>query len=195
VTPELEAKLSALLDGELAPEEAAALRAEIARRPELEARLTELAAVDEGLRALPGRPLPAGLRERLAERIRAEGRSDPPATRPMGGARRAPPRTGRRWLGAAALATAAAALALVLLPRLRGDETQLARTQPEPVAPKPAPAPVARPEPDALAEALLDPEAEGVAGDEEGDVAADLPVIAVLDVLAELDELEGSGHG
>ena len=119
MTPELEAKLSALLDGELAPEEAAALREEIARRPELAARLAELAAVDEELRALPGRPLPAELRARLAQRIRAEA-SASPRRAPRGGAT---PGSRRRWLAAAALAAAAAALALVVLPQLRRQET------------------------------------------------------------------------
>jgi anti-sigma factor RsiW len=144
VTSELEAKLSALLDGELAPDEAAALREEIARRPELEARLAELAAVDSALRALPGRPLPADLRARLERRLRLEAEALPrrsPAVRRAG--RR------RRWLAAAALAGAAAALALLV--QLRSEEAQV--------------------------------EAE------------DLPVIAVLDVLTELDELEGAGNG
>jgi anti-sigma factor RsiW len=190
VTPELEAKLSALLDGELPPEEAAALREEIARRPELEAKLAELSAVDEGLRALPVRPVPAELQARLEERIRAERRAQPRS--PEAG-RRAPPRAPRsgatpgwrrRW-PAAALA-AAAVLALVLLVQLRRGEVQVAQTGPAPTLPV-EPAPGLQP----LPEDRLDP------GREAADVALaeDLPVIEVLDVLAELDELEGAGSG
>lgn len=145
MNPELEAKLSALLDGELAPAEVAALRDEIARSPELAERLAELAAVDDALRALPARPVPPALRARIAERIGAGG-----SVQARRATRRAPA-CARRWLAAAALAAAAAALALVWLPRLHGEETQVA--------------------------------------------AEDLPVIEVLDVLAELDELEGAGSG
>jgi anti-sigma factor RsiW len=141
MSPEVEAKLSALLDGELPPGEAEALRAEIARRPELAARLAELGAVDALLRALPARPVPAGLRPQLGERIRA--------SREASAAPRGAPRRRRRWLAAAALAAAAAALVLVALPRLREEASV--------------------------------------------DVAEDLPVIEVLDVLAELDELEPVG--
>jgi anti-sigma factor RsiW len=205
MNPELDAKLSALLDGELPPIEAAALRAEIARSPELTARLAELAAVDEDLRALPERALPAELRSRVERAIAAEPR--PP--------RRAPPRSAvapgsrRRWLAAAAVAAAAAALALVALPRLRRDETPVARTelapQPErvppveiveapPVPPEPpAPAPAPEAEPEALPRDLLDPEDEPAAAGVAS--ADDLPVIEVLDVLAELDELEEVGSG
>ena len=183
MTPELEAKLSALLDGELPPKEAAALREEIARRPELAARLAELTAVDDALRALPGRPVPADLRVRVEQRIRAEGRAAARSVEPV--RRTPPPRAarsaatpGRRWLAAAALAAAAAVLALVMLPQLRREETQVARTEPEPAP---------------LSENLLDPDEESAAADVA--LADDLPVIEVLDVLAELDELEGAGSG
>jgi anti-sigma factor RsiW len=167
MSPELEAKLSLLLDGELAPEEAAALRAELLLRPELAARLAELEAVDLCLRELPARAVPAELRAGLAERIRRE--AGPLAGRAP---RRIAPRAPRRWLAAAALVSAAAALALVVLPRLQREESPLAQTRSTP-APRSAPAPTDEPDV-ALAE--------------------DLPVIEVLDVLAELDELEvGSG--
>jgi anti-sigma factor RsiW len=136
MNPELDEKLSALLDGELAPEEAAALRAELARSPELAARFAALAAVDEGLRGLPARGVPTGLRTRVAETLRA------------------PQRRVRRWLAGAALAAAAAALALLVLPRPQPHETPVASSE-----------------------------------------AEDLPVIEVLDVLAELDELEPAGSG
>lgn len=150
MNPELDERLSALLDGELSPAEVAALRAEIARSPELAARLEALAAVDVGLRALPGRGVPPGLRARVAEELRT------PATHARGpsAARRAPFRRARRWLAAAALAAAAAALALLVLPRTHPHETPVASSE-----------------------------------------AEDLPVIEVLDVLAELDELEPVGSG
>jgi anti-sigma factor RsiW len=139
VTRERDANLSALLDGDLAPEEAAALRAEIARSPELAERLAALAAVDASLRALPRPPVPARLLERVRTQVAA-------------------PRPVRRWLAGVGLAAAAAALALLALPR--GERP-------------PAP-PAAR---DLRAE------------------AEDLPVIEVLDLLAELDELESRGSG
>jgi anti-sigma factor RsiW len=236
MSPELDAKLSALLDDELPAEEAAALRAEIARRPELAARLAELAAVDAELRALPERPLPADLRARLGARIHAERTTS---------ARSAPPPRRRRWIPAAALA-AAAALALVVLPRLRTEPgTEIAHREPEPTpeavartAPEATPEVVARTTPEATPEVVArstpeatpevvarstpepapevvvrstppavvaegQPEAdlERLAQDllEPGATTAgelyedDLPVIAVLDVLAELDELEGAG--
>jgi anti-sigma factor RsiW len=177
MNPELEAKLSALLDGELAPEEAAALREEIVRQPELAARLAELAAVDDALRALPGRRVPGDLRARLEQGIEAETMALPPAA----SARRAPPRRAprsgaasgwrRRWLAAVALAAAAAALALLALPRMQREETQIVKVEPAPT-----------------------PEEETLAAEELAE-AADLPVIEVLDVLAELDELEGAGSG
>jgi anti-sigma factor RsiW len=164
MNPELDEKLSALLDGALAPADAEALRAELGRSPELAERLAALRAVDEELRALPSRPVPAALRARVTAQVRA---------RPSAG--RAP-RSGaigaRRWLAAAALAAAAATLALLVLPRVPREETQVVGTEP---APSPAPAPP--PAPEELAE------------------AEDLPVIRVLDVLAELDELEEVGSG
>ena len=158
MTPELDEKLSALLDDELSAEEAEALRDEIARRPELAGRLAELAAVDAGLRALPGRPVPLDLRARVGARVHAER---------MASSRRAPPSRRLRWLPAAAAIAAAAALVFVVLTRLGpGSESDL----------------------DLLAEELLPSSAAP-----NGDLEEDLPVIAVLDVLAELEELEGAG--
>jgi anti-sigma factor RsiW len=182
MNPELEEKLSALLDGELSPAETEALRAELARSPELTARLAALAAVDDGLRVLPSPRVPGDLRARVERRIHEDV-----------AVRRRAPRSGatpglhRRWLAAAAFAAAAAALlALVVLPQLRREETRVARTEPEPTLPpqlaEQPPAPV--PE-----RALEEPAAEDVA------LADDLPVIEVLDVLAELDELEEVGSG
>jgi anti-sigma factor RsiW len=192
MNPELDEKLSALLDGELSPQEEAALRAEIARSPELAARLAAFAGLDERLRALPSRPVPADLHARVAERTRGA----PARGAPRSGA----PPARRRWLAAAALAAAAAALALLVLPRAPREATQVARVEPPPVplapplavepevpalpepAPTPAPTPTPAPAPQRLA---LDEDSE----------AEDLPVIAVLDVLAELDELEEVGSG
>jgi sigma-E factor negative regulatory protein RseA len=194
MSPELEAKLSLLIDGELGPEEEAALRGELARSPELVRRLAELEAVDAALGALPARPVPPQLRAGLAERIRAEAvlRVERPPRR------RAP----RRWLAAAALASAAAALALVVLPKLRREEAPLAQAERAPVPPAPA-AEVARPAPPVeLAERppppAPAPRTEPVpAATDEPDIALadDLPVIEVLDVLAELGELEEVGSG
>ncbi len=196
MNPELEAQLSALLDGELSPEEAAALRTEIARSPELAERFAALAEVDHELRALPARAVPSALRARVARRVASE---------------RMPPRRARRWLGAAALAAAAAVLALLALPRMRSDQTQVAGTEPlpspqaplatlppvapvAPPTPEPAPAPAPRVQ---IAEQAPPPaleDAEPVALEELAE-AEDLPVIEVLDVLAELDELEQVGSG
>jgi outer membrane biosynthesis protein TonB len=206
---DLDEKLSALLDGELPPEEAAALRAEIARSPELAARLAALAAVDEGLRGLPGRAVPADLRARLAARLAAEAGS---ARMPVG-ARRAPGRAGRRWLAGAALAAAAAALALLAWPRGPREAARVAQSEPAPVVPPPslepalqAPAPPAPPSPKpapapkpvAVAQQPPAPPPPSPAPEPlsfEPDEEEDLPVIAVLDVLAELDELEEVGSG
>ena len=169
---DLDEKLSALLDAELPPAEAAALRAELERSPELAARLEAFASVDAELRALPSRGVPPGLRARLARELRSA-----PA-----GARRAPaaaPRRGaRRWLAAGAIAATAAAVALLALPRAQHSPATLART-----ATVPAPA-VETVEPQALAPTH-----------EEVGEPQDLPVIQVLDVLTQLDELESGGSG
>ena len=75
MTMERDERLSALLDGALAPAEEAALRAELARDPALAAQYEELARVDAALRALPARPVPADLRARLQTKIAAEARA------------------------------------------------------------------------------------------------------------------------
>jgi anti-sigma factor RsiW len=190
MNPELDERLSALLDGELSPAEAAALRQEVSRSPELAERLAALAAVDEGVRGLPSRPVPTDLRARLAARLETAIARTPDA------ARHTPRRPMRRWLAAAALAAAAAALALLALPRAQREETRVARSAPTPVVPPPiepappveppAPAPVeiVEQQPPGPAPLAVDPSEE-----------EDLPVIAVLDVLAELDELEEAGNG
>ena len=216
MNPEVDGKLSALLDGELAAGEAEALRAEIARSPELAARLAALAAVDDGLRALPGPGVPADLRARVERQLRAERSAHPrePAT-----ARRAPPRAAprsgaipdirrstavrgrRRWVVAVVAVAAAAALVLLVLPRLGREEAQVAQREPE-ALPLVEPAPPAQepPEPPRAALAEQPPEpapapAPTAPAAEEVALARDLPVIEVLDVLAELDELEEVGSG
>jgi hypothetical protein len=99
-------ELSAFLDGELDAAREAAVRAALAEDPALRARLEALGAVDEGLRALPGRPVPEDLHDRLRARIRAD--ASPPARA------RGPRRRRLRWAPAVA-AAAAAAVALLLL--------------------------------------------------------------------------------
>jgi anti-sigma factor RsiW len=198
MNPELDERLSALLDGELPPAEAAALRAEIARSPELAARLAALAAVDDGVRALPSRPVPVDLRARLAARLEAASARTPDA------ARHTPRRAVRRWLAAAALAAAAAALALLALPRAQREEARIAETPPVPAPPEavapsipvapPAPAPAPAPAPRIEIAQEPPPAPEPLAAEELAE-AEDLPVIQVLDVLAELDELEEVGSG
>jgi hypothetical protein len=70
----LDAELSAYLDGELPPERAAAVRAYLEHSPDARRLLAELSAVSDGLRALPQRRAPAGLVEtvstELGERLR-----------------------------------------------------------------------------------------------------------------------------
>lgn len=100
----LDVDLSAWIDGELAPEREAELRARLAAEPELAARRAALEQVDTAVRSLPMPEPTAGLREGLRERIRAEG-----AHVPDFGRRRA------LWLGAA-FAAAAALLLFLLTP-------------------------------------------------------------------------------
>ena len=216
MNPEIDEKLSALLDGELSPAEAEALRAEVARSPELAARLAALAAVDDGLRALPGPRVPAELRARVERQLRVERSAHP---REPAAARRAPPRAAprggaipdilrstavrgrRRWVVAAVAVAAAAALVLLALPPLGREEAPVAKRERE-ALPLVEPAPPAQEPPEAPRAALAEqpPEpapapAPTAPAAEEVTLARDLPVIEVLDVLAELDELEEVGSG
>jgi anti-sigma factor RsiW len=128
-----EADLSALLDGELAPERAAELRAHIGACPGCRARLAELARVDTALSAAVLPAVPGSLRARLDARLASAGRGDTPVRR----SRRADaPRRAWRGRAAGALAAAAAGIALYLAVATR-----------EPARPETAPAPpqVARP--------------------------------------------------
>jgi negative regulator of sigma E activity len=185
MNPELDEKLSALLDGELSPAEAAALREEVSRSPELTARLAALASVDDGLRELPSPGVPADLRARLSARLEA------PGARTLAASRARP----RRWLAAAALAAAAAALVLFGLPRAQREETRVAQTEPAPVVPPPPVAPAPPPPVPVPVEIVEQPPPAPAPLAVEPSEEEDLPVIAVLDVLAELDELEEVGSG
>ena len=76
-SPEVDAELSALLDGELEAEAAQALRAQMIEEPALAERLADLAAADGTLRQWGEEQLPAperliALKEKLQARIEAE---------------------------------------------------------------------------------------------------------------------------
>jgi negative regulator of sigma E activity len=114
MTSERDAKLSALLDGALAPGEESALRAELARDPALAARLAQLARVDAALRALPVRQVPADLRARLHAKLAAEASAGPALSAVRAGAPARPTRR-RAWLAGLSAAAAAAAAALVVV--------------------------------------------------------------------------------
>jgi hypothetical protein len=103
------------------------------------------------------------------------------------------------------VAAAAAVFAFVVLPRLRSGEAPpapeiVARVEPEPapeivarVEPEPAPEIVARVEPEPARELLVEELLATTALPAVEVEHNDRPVIAVLDVLTELDELEGAG--
>lgn len=165
----LDEDLSALLDGELAPEREAELRARIAEAPALAARLTELERVDAGLRALPTTEASPALRDGLRAKLEAEGRGAADDV-PSLDARR---RVARGWIGAAL--AAAAALVLYLAVPGRG----------------PVEVPDSRPAADALAEAT--DEEIGIALDYE--TLADLDVIEDLELLELMVELEEEEAG
>ncbi len=173
MNPELEAQLSALLDGELSSEAEASLREELARSPQLAARLAELEATDAALRALPVRPVPTSAKAQLRARIASDSQASPP------------PRRRRRFLAVAAAAAAAAALAWLALPGPAPEGPPVA-VQPTPES---VPAPPVPELPD-----LLDP------ADPELELAAelelepeDVAVVEVLDWLAALDALGADG--
>lgn len=195
-----EEDLSALLDGELEAARASEVRAHAAACAACTRRLAALRAVDAALGDVASAPLHgepprlAALRARLADRSSAAGT----------GARRAPPRRRTRWLlPAVAGATAAAASALFTL--LRPDPAPIASdrgvaivaqaSEPTPAAP-PA---FAREQLGARdfaghgASAPDDEQAPAAAPDLAAIDAADLEVVALLDVLdPEPRELRGS---
>jgi anti-sigma factor RsiW len=171
---------SALLDGELAPEREALMRAHAESCAACAAKLASLARVDVLLAGLPvpetSAALLTGLRARIAAQPAPDARSAPPRRR----ARRA-------YAGWTAATAAAAALALYL-----------ALPGPAPVAPpvevagepEPAPPPAREngdPEFDALP-------AEEIAVGLELDTAQDLEVIANLELLEAYVALE-EGRG
>lgn len=179
MNPELEEKLSALLDGELSSTEAEGLRSELERSPELRQRMAELEAVNQVVRALPGPQASPELRASLQARIQADV-SPAPSVSPSRPPRR--PRRSFAWLATAATAAAIVALVLLRDPALIADD--------EPGAPLAASNPDDS-ELEAIVVALLgsDPEDAGLpnAADE------DLEVIEVLDLLAALDLEASSG--
>ena len=219
VNPELEERLSALLDGALSAQEEAGLRAELERSPALRERLAALAAVDEALRALPDPEAGSALKERVRARIADE--SAPPV--PRRERRTAPFRTRRRYLIAAAIAAGLSVLILVGNPEDTSDApdlpgARLAAADPEgpddsasvPVVPQRTGEDVAAEEPAAdgwMPDDFLVPTeiaeadagsgavAEGDLEIAEGDLEiaeGDLHVVGVLELLAALDELEGA---
>ncbi len=167
MNPDLEEKLSALIDGELAPIEEVELRAELERSPELRQRLSELEAVGQALRALPAQEASPELHGRLRQRLEAE----PDAASARHPLVSAPPPRRRRALQWAAAGAAAAAISAFVL--LNG------------------PTPTAEDDPEfeelfaALLEEELDEAVPAAATDE------DLEVIELLDLLAAL-ELEAT---
>ncbi len=162
MTSQQEERLSAHLDGALSLEEEAALSAELAASPQLRARLAELAAVDEAVRAMGGPVAGEDLKQRLRARL-TEG--DGPAV-PRSPAGRGP---ARRRFGRLAASAALAASALLVVWLAVGPES------PESDGSELVQIP--------LTETI--PEDFLVASDE-----ADREVIEVLDLLAVLDELE-----
>lgn len=184
MNPDLEARLSALIDGELEPGEEAALRAEAARDPGLAERLRELERVGEALRALPGPAVPADARARLRARIheeeaetRATSAEPSPVRTRATGTSRAPARPGRRgWIAAGAALAVAAAILLLLLrpaPRPEDDRVPLAGNDGPPEAPAPTPSPVEPPEPALAADDLEFPDLLDPLPGPEGLAAAD----------------------
>lgn len=186
---------SALLDGELSERREAELRAHLADCGGCARRLERLRAVDRVLAGLPAPAVPPALARRLSERLEA---------------RRPPARRAARWLGgwAGAALAAAAALTLALWLSLRGERSsapELARSAPpaeqRAPAPRPAPTPAASqladrpaPEPQPVAVEGLEPlPEEDLALLLMLDEVEDLDVLANLELLETLVELEPSG--
>lgn len=168
--------LSALLDGELAPERDAELRAHLAGCARCRAQLASLARVDVLLAGIPVRETSADLQARLRARIAAEDEAGALAGRGRGRRTGGPLQASRRVRAlAAACAAAAAALALYFFaprtptPLPQGPETPVAQV----------PAPARDPDFDALP-------AEEIAVGLELDTAQDLDVIANLDLVEAL---------
>ncbi len=195
-----EADLSALVDGELAPEREAEVRAHLGGCAACSERLGALCDVDLVLASIAVPLVPADLHARLAERIARdaatpEGRD---ASRPASGRPQAPrppavvtPRRPRRWLSRPALGAAlagAAALALYLVVTSVDSSLPLETPAPELRVAESAPHRAA-----ATAEiAEVAPEADVLAGASEEELAVilELETIENLDLIANLDFLE-----
>lgn len=186
--------LSAFLDEELAPERSAGLRAHLDACADCRARIARLREVDALLVAGAERvSVPADLRARLAARIAADEAAPPRAAEPRAPARRVP-RLARRAAGLAAAAAAALALYLARptsepAPPPLSELPRLAERAPTP----PEVAPILAPEAAAptLAESVLGGSDEDLALLLELETVEDLDVIANLDLLERLVELEG----
>ncbi len=174
--PEFEADLSALLDGELAPERAAAVRLHASGcapcRDQL-ARFERLAGV---LASAPSPSVAASLFARLEARIAMASASD------TGVREAAPaPAPGRAWLRRAATAVAAAAAGVALY-------LAIASREPAPRADEPFPRQIARrPEPAASVPAPGDLAA---LPDEDLGIALELETVEDFEVIANLELLE-----
>jgi anti-sigma factor RsiW len=208
-----EADLSALVDGELAPEREAEVRAHLGGCAECSERLEALCDVDLALASIAVPPVPAGLRAQLAERIardaatpEARDASRPAPVRPQ--ALRLPPppasRRPRRWLSRPALAAAlAAASALALYLAVTGVDSSLPLETPAPELPVAESVPertaaaveIAEAAPVQPPEATLPevaPAADPLGGVSEEDLAVilELETVENLDLIANLDFLE-----
>ena len=171
-----EADLSALLDGELALERAAEVRAHVASCDGCSGRLARLARVDAALAGAPAPAVPASLRARLEARLESARQSDTSLrrTRRVGAPRRA-------WRGrvAGALAAAAAGVALYLAVATR-----------EPAPPEAAPAPVQIARPLAETPRAAAPLDLASVPEEELGLALEIETVEDLDVIANLELLE-----
>jgi len=208
-----EADLSALVDGELAPEREAEVRAHLGGCAACSERLETLCDVDLALASIAVPPVPAGLRAQLAERIARDAAtpgerdaSRPVSVRPQAPRRPAPSaaRRPRRRLSRPALGAAlaaAAALALYLAVTRWDSSLPLEAPAPElPVAesvPERADAGVeiaeAAPlQPPEAPRPQVEPAADPLTGVSKEDLAVilELETIEHLDLIANLDFLE-----
>jgi anti-sigma factor RsiW len=184
--------LSALLDGELDSAREAELRAHLAACEACRTHLASLASVNDGLRALAGRPVPGNLEAQLFARIareRGNGAAALSRRRSLRGRR-----LGATFAVAALAAAAALALYLGVVRNPTPVEPGPAIAQ-QPAPPLPEPTPVAprvqEPAASQLAESAPAPQ-DGM--DTEPDLEAasdeDLAVATELETLDELDDLD-----